>query len=223
MKKIRVYLEETYKWKFAYGTVVQLCCAHNKRRLLAQHYRGVAQVTSRQSRKGFEVKYNPDHHWSAAFYRGLTELQFTIGKGILNRDDASGFHLDTLSTHCLHRTPVIKGHEILATHTDYVNNHPSVLQTTCYNFSATKTTGELCGGVVKAAGLFDKNPAQHYADLDMLEKKSKLQPAFTNIDTNCKNGLNVSVLMGLLMNAPHILKYNFGGVKGTWRDQHMSC
>ena len=67
-ERIRVYLEETYKHKFAYGIVVQLCCARNKRRLSAQCYRGVAQVTSRRSRKGFEVKYNPDHHWSSAFY-----------------------------------------------------------------------------------------------------------------------------------------------------------
>jgi len=91
--RIKSYLEEFYKRKFAYGTIVQLCCARNKRRLSARRYKGVAQVTSRRSRKGFEIKYNPDHHWSAAFYRGLSQLQFTNGKDIvnLNRDDASGF------------------------------------------------------------------------------------------------------------------------------------
>ena len=52
-----------------------------------------------KSRKGFKIKYNPDHHYRAAFYRGLSQLQFTDGKDILNlnRDDASGFQLDTLS------------------------------------------------------------------------------------------------------------------------------
>ena len=150
-ERIKLHLEEVYQRNFAYGTVVQLCCARNKCRLSASRYKGVAQVTSRRSCNGFEIKYNPDHHWSAAFYRGLTNLQFTDGKEImnLNRDDASGFRLGTLSTHRLHHSPVVKGHDLLTTHTDYVNSYPSILQTTCYNFSAIKTTGELCAGVLE--------------------------------------------------------------------------
>ena len=115
---IRLHLEELYRRKFSYGTVVQLCVARNKRRRSAARYKGVAKVTTRRARKGFTLKYNPDSHWSAALYRGLNYLQYTDGRNImnLNRDDCAGFRLDTLSTHRLHRTPVVKGHEILATH-----------------------------------------------------------------------------------------------------------
>ena len=56
----------------------------------------------------------------------------------------------------------------LTTRTDYVNSYPSTLQATSYNFSATETTGEICAGVVKRAGVFKKNAAQHAADLSML-------------------------------------------------------
>ena len=85
----------------------------------------------------------------------------------LNRDDSTGFRLDTLTTCAQYTTPVVQGQEVLTTRTDYVNKHPSVLQTTSYNFSRTNTTGEVCVGVVKASPLHQKNPAQHIADLTM--------------------------------------------------------
>ena len=52
---------------------------------------------SRRARKGFTLKYNPDAHWSSALYRGLNLIQYTDGENILNinRDDASGFRLDS--------------------------------------------------------------------------------------------------------------------------------
>ena len=49
-----------------------------------------------------------------------------------------------------------------------MNKHPSLLQTTSYNFSATKTTKEMAAGIVKGSKAFLKNPAQHFADLKML-------------------------------------------------------
>ena len=52
----------------------------------------------------------------------------------INRDDASGFRLDTLATHAKHSVPSVEGKEVLTTYTDYVNKYPSVLQTTSYNF-----------------------------------------------------------------------------------------
>ena len=51
---------------------------------------------------------------------------------------------------------------------------------TSYNFTATKTTGELCAGVVKAAGMYFKNSAQHAADLAMLEGIGSINIAFLN-------------------------------------------
>ena len=177
-----MYLEEVYKRKFSYGTIVQLCVARNRRRASSKRYKGVAKVTSRRARKGFQLRYNPDTHWSAALYRSLNFLQYTDGRHILNinRDDAAGFRLDTLTTHKLHRTPVVKGKEILTTHTDYVNSYPSLLQTTSYNFTRTNTTGEVCAGIVKGAGVYPKNAAQHAADLERLESEASVNAIFLN-------------------------------------------
>ena len=142
----------------------------------------MAKVTSRRARKGFQLRYNPDTHWSAALYRSLNFLQYTDGRHILNvnRDHAAGFRLDTLTTHKLHCTPVVQGKEILTTRTVYVNSYPSLLQTTSYNFTRTKTTGEVCAGVVKGKGVFLKNAAQHAADLTFLEDESSVNSIFIN-------------------------------------------
>lgn len=67
---------------------------------------------------------------------------------------------------------VVQGKDTL---TNYVNWYPSTFQTTSYNFSKTRTTPELCAGVVKAAGHFPKNPAQHFADIAMLEKSEQVE------------------------------------------------
>jgi len=88
-----------------------------------------------------------------------------------------------MATHKSHATLCISGKESLTTRTDYVNNYPSVLQTTSYNFPATTNTGEICAGVVKAPGIFEKGPPQHMADLKMLEKEHTVQPAFVNRNT----------------------------------------
>lgn len=177
-ERIRKHLETKYGRHFSYGTTVELCVAHNRRRKSAKRYKGATQVTSRRARRGFQLKYNPDNHWSCALYKGLAVCQFT------DRDDAAGYRLDTLSTHCLHRSPMVRGRGVLATHTDFVNSYPSVLQTTCYNMTATKTTGEMCAGIVKGAGVFPKNPVQHVADLEMLETMEKMKPSFFNSVTN---------------------------------------
>ena len=142
--RIKEHLEQLHNRKFSYGTVVQLCIARNRRRRSALRYKGLAKVTSRRARKEFQLRFNPDNHWSAALYRTLSYLQYTDGTNIVNvnRDDASGFRLDTLATHMLHRTPVVEGREILTTHTDYVNSYPSILQTSSYNFTSTKATGD---------------------------------------------------------------------------------
>lgn len=183
--RIKEHLEQLHNRKFSYGTVVQLCVARNRRRRSALRYKGLAKVTSRRARKGFQLRFNPDNHWSSALYRTLSHLQYMDGTNVvnINRDDAAGFRLDTLTTHKLHRTPVVQGREILTTHTDYVNSYPSVLQTSNYNFTSTKTTGELCAGVVKGAGVFPKNAAQHAADISMLDSVSTLQAAFVNPST----------------------------------------
>ena len=186
--RIRDHLIKTFGRNFAYGTVVELCVARNKRRKSAERYKGLAKVTCRRARKGFMLKFNPDAHWSAAFYAGLNYLQYKDGCNIVNvnRDDAAGFRLDTMATHRLHKSPVVQDHEALTTYTDYVNPYTSILQTTSYNFTATDTTAEMCAGVVKATGVFPKNPFQHSADLEMLELTPEFKPMFFNPSTDIR-------------------------------------
>ena len=169
-KRIKEFLEKRYKKSFAYGTVVQLCIARNKRRRSALCYKGIAKVVHKRAWKGFNIHFNPYHHWSAALYSALNKIQQTDGTNILKlgRDDQVGFRLDTMATHKSHATLCISGNEALTTRTDYVNSYPSVLQTTSYNFPVTATTGEICAGDVKAPGLFAKGPPQHMADFILL-------------------------------------------------------
>lgn len=82
-KRIQRHLQEVYDCHFSYGSVVQLCVARNRRRSSAKRYRGLAQVTSRRARKGFQLKVNPDTHWSAALYRNLDVLQYTDARNVL--------------------------------------------------------------------------------------------------------------------------------------------
>jgi len=75
MKKIYQYLQTFYKRNFSYGIVIQFCIPRNKRRHSAAQCKGIAKVTNTRARKGFNLKFNPDEHWSCAFYKGLNELQ----------------------------------------------------------------------------------------------------------------------------------------------------
>ena len=160
-----------YNTNFAYGTVFQLCVVRNKRRLSAKRYQGVANVTCRRARKGFSIKLNPDSHWSAAFYKGLDWIQLQDGrdKVLLNRDDQAGFRLDTTSTHKIGKSINLQHEPTLTTRTDFVNSYKSVLQTSSYLFRETKTTSVGCVGIVKDHFSYIKCPAQHMADLYMLE------------------------------------------------------
>lgn len=139
---IRQHLQHVYHRHFSYGTFVELCVARNKRRRSAKRYHSVAKVTTRRARKGFNLRYNPDSHWSSAFYKGLNQLQYIDGRDVvnINRDDATGFRLDTLTTCKQYATPAVQGKDVLTTRTDYVNKYASVLQTTSYNFTGMRTT-----------------------------------------------------------------------------------
>ena len=97
------------------------------------------------------------------FYLGLDMLQYTDGSDImnLNRDDAAGFWLNTMSTCSQHPTLSVDGGP-LSTRKDYRPKQACVIQVTTYNFSDTKTTGEICVGVVKAVPVHMKNPTQHF-------------------------------------------------------------
>ena len=110
------------------GTVVQLCIPWNLQRRSAKSYKSVAWVTCRCAREGFEIKYNPEGHWSAALYRSLNKVQYEDGRNIvnINRDNAVGYRLDTLTTYSLYRTHAVNHKQALTTNTDCVNCYPSV-------------------------------------------------------------------------------------------------
>ena len=169
--QIKEHLEKKYGVHFGYGTIVQLCCVKNKRRLSAKRYFGVAKIVSRRARKGFTIKLNVDAHWSCSLYKTLDYLQLKDGrdKVVLNRDDASGFRLDSTFTHKQHKILSESGKPELTTRTNFLNKYTATLQTTSYMFLGTDTTPETCVGIVKAHNVHKKNPAQHAADLEMLE------------------------------------------------------
>lgn len=179
-KCIKEHLERKYQTKFAHGTIVQLCVARNKRRISAKRYKGVAKVTCRRARKGFALKLNPDAHYSTAMYSGLNKLQKKDGTFslLLNRDDAAGFRLDTTYTHRQHSVLSLSHDVDVTTRSDYVNKYSSTLQVSSYMFLETETTPEICVGVVKAHHLHQKSPAQHMADLRMLEESSDFKDVF---------------------------------------------
>lgn len=177
-KTLTEKLNEHYKEKISYGTVVQLCVARNKRKLSSKRYKGIANIKYQKARKGFNLKFNCDAKWSRSFYKSLDQLQ-QDGQHILllNRDDQAGFRLDSTYTH--KNTPSLNANgPTITTRTDFLNKHQSQLQTTSYNFSSTLTTSEICCGVVKASIVHEKNPAQHAADLKMLEGMKELSPVF---------------------------------------------
>ena len=151
-------------------------------------------------------------------YHGLNELEYVDGRDLVNvnRDDATGFRLDTLTTCMQYKTPVVQGQEVLTTRTDYVNKYPSVLQTTSYNFSKTGTTGEMCVGVVKASPLHQKNPAQHVADLCMLESKEELKPVFINLSTGYPKSVECIRVDGAADEGP-----SHAEVQYWWTQRHL--
>ena len=59
--------------------VVQLSIARNKRNKSAKRYVGVASIISRKCQKGFQLRLNPDKHWSSATYSTLDVLQIARG------------------------------------------------------------------------------------------------------------------------------------------------
>ena len=188
-KRIQKHLQQKYNTKLGYGTVVQLCVVRNKHRLSAKRYKGVARITCRRSRKSFSVRMNPDAHWSNAVYKGLDELQLKDGrdKVVLNRDDAAGFRLDTTYTHKQHKAVQLINQPDLTTRTYFVNSYTALLQTTSYLFQETATTPKVCVGVVKPHIVYEKSPAQHMADVQMLEGKEELSSVFRLPDGNPKS------------------------------------
>lgn len=122
-----------------------------------------------------------DHNVGADSWRRTGVLTFDGNVHIKDKVTYSKIQKHLESKTCKqYSTPTVQGTAVLTTRTDYVNRHHSVLQTTSYNFTRTKNTGEVCVGVVKAVPIHTKNPAQHYSDLQMLSELPELKPVFYN-------------------------------------------
>ena len=186
-QRIKEHLQKKYNTTFSYGAIVQLSVAKNKRRKSAKRYWGAANVKCKRARKGFNVRLNVDAHWSASFYKGLDVIQLQDGrdKCILNRDDAAGFRLDTTYTHKQHPIVADSANPEVTTRTDYVNKYSSILQTSSCLVPETSTTSQLAAGIVKPHVGFPKTPAQHAADLAMLQKKEEFKESLDNKAIDC--------------------------------------
>ena len=90
------------------------------------------------------------------------------------------FRLETLFRQDSNQT--VQGKEVLGTRTDFVNKHPSLLQTPSYSFSRTSRTSEVCVGAVKGFLIHKNNPTQHFSDLLMLSEIEELQPVLLNLE-----------------------------------------
>lgn len=139
-RRIKEHLERKYQRKFRYGAIVQLSVVQNKRRKSSKRYWGAAQITCRRAQKGFNLKLNPDAHWSSSFYKGLNKIHFEDGrdKCVINCDDAAGFRLNTTYAHEQHKAVSDAKCPEVTTRTDYVNKYASVIQVTSYVMPATK-------------------------------------------------------------------------------------
>ena len=134
---------------------------------------------------------NPDAHWNTAMYRSLDYLQLKNGTEqlVLNRDDAAGFRLSTTFTHKQHKGVQLLDSHDLTSRTDYMNKYTSVLQTTSYLFPSTSSTPPTCIGVVKPRVIFEKNPSQHMADLNMLGKQQQNAAVFNKLSDGQRKDL----------------------------------
>ena len=180
-RRLQTYLQDFYKEKISIGTVVELTAKRHKRWRSSQRYKEAAQLRFRKATKGFNLKLQPDDHWSRSMYCQLEMLVKGANKSIwFGRDDQAGIRCDTTYTHKQQGSLSVTN--TVTTRTDFLNKNATVLQITSYNFPETDDYPEVCVGVVKAHLVHGKNPSQHMADLMMLEKKEELAMLFNNTD-----------------------------------------
>ena len=72
-KRVKKHLEEKYKRKFSFVTVVSLGQLHNKRRKSAARYKCLANVVRKRARKGFKCTLHPRWTLKSRFICGTRE------------------------------------------------------------------------------------------------------------------------------------------------------
>lgn len=75
----------------------------------------------------------------------------------------------------------------------------------------------MCAGIVKAQGLYPKNPAQHSADLKMLVGTPELPHAFISMDTKQRKQLTCIRVDGASDEGPSHQEVQF-----WWTQYHLT-
>ena len=107
-----------------------------------------------------------------------------------------------------------------------MKKHPSVLQTTSYNFTQSDTTSEVCVGVVKAIPIHKKNPTQHFSDLLMLSARDELQLVFKNPLTDLNKEIDCIRVDGATDEGPghELVQYWCPfTIKSLQTSEHLQC
>jgi len=74
----------------------------------------------------------------------------------------------------------------------------------------------MCAGIVKASGIFHKNPFQHNADLEMLELASQFNAMFFNHRTDVRRPVECFGANGASDEGPIHEKVQF-----VWTERHL--
>lgn len=142
-KHVKEHLEEKFKIKISYGSLVQLCTARNRRKsasctkvLLRFFKKEQGFYFEVQSRQTLECCILPISKWPTVSWWWES---FKSRKRQSSR--ISFRHHDHPQITCKNSC-----HKSITTQTDYVT-----LQVTCYNFPETKNTAERCVGVAMLA------------------------------------------------------------------------
>ena len=97
-ERLRKHLESHHGRSFSIGTVVQLCARRHNRHRSSLRYKQAANIRYLRAWKGWNIKLNPDAHWSRSMYKLMDILQQNTPKSLMvGRDDQDGFRLDTTS------------------------------------------------------------------------------------------------------------------------------
>ena len=171
-------------------------------------------IRYQRARKAFTVRLNPDRKWSCSLYKALNELQKDRNHILLiNRDDQAEFRLDTTFTH--KNFGSLGTNQTVTTRTDFVNKHQTLFQTTNYNFSKTRTTTDVCLGVVKASLVHQKSPSQQASDLGMLERMEDFRHLFLNPNSEDKKEIECLRVDGATDEGPSHAEVQF-----LWTERH---
>lgn len=123
--------------------------------------------------------------------------------------------VDSMYTH--KNLPTLSTKLTLTTHTDFPSKYPAQLQTTSYNFSKTRSTNDLCVGVVKRTQLHEKNLSQHADDIAMVQAFDFAKSVFCKENSEEPKDIECIQVGGGADEGPSHLEVQF-----LWTERHIS-